>query len=332
MKYIDKIKELAKQNKKTIILPESNDIRVLKAANIITKENIAEIILIGNKEVITSFANKENINIDDIEIIDQNTYNLTDKIINDFYELRNNKGLTLEEARKIILENNIYFGCMLVKNNLADGLVAGANHYSKDVLKPALQIIKSKDEKSVSSFFIMDTPNKKYGTDGLFIFSDCGLIEEPTSIELADIAYQSSNSFKSLIGEEPITAMLSYSTNGSGSHKNIDKVKEAVEIANQKYPEYLIDGEIQLDAAIDEEIRKIKYPDSKIKGSANVLIFPNLDAGNIGYKLVERFANAASYGPLLQGLNKPINDLSRGCSVDDIIGVVAITALQSDIK
>jgi len=332
MKYIDKIIERVKLNKKKIVLPESNDIRILKAASIITNESIADIILIGNKEEIIMLADKENINIENIEIIDPNNYDLTSKFINDFYELRKNKGITIEDAKNIILNDNIYFGCMLIKNNLADGLVAGANHYSKDVLKPALQIIKSKDEKSVSSFFIMDTPNKKYGSDGLFIFSDCGLIEEPTSIELADISYQSSNSFKSLIGEEPVTAMLSYSTNGSGNHKNIDKVKEAVEIANQKYPEYLIDGEIQLDAAIDEEIRNIKYPDSKIKGSANVLIFPNLDAGNIGYKLVERLANADSYGPLLQGLNKPVNDLSRGCSVEDIIGVVAITALQSDIK
>ncbi len=330
MSFIEEIKTRAKNNITTIILPESMDIRVLKAANICQKEQIAKIILIGREEEIHSLASKENIDLSNIEIINPFNSDLTETLINDLYELRKEKGMTLEEAKRLLLEDYMYYACMLVKNNLADGIVSGACHSTANTLRPALQIIKTEDNcKLVSAFFLMIVPNCEYGYNGTFIFSDAGLEQNPTPDRLAAIAASSAKSFKLLTGETPITAMLSHSTMGSAKHADVDKVVEAVNIAKAEYPEYLIDGELQLDAAIVPEVAQMKAPNSKVAGHANVLIFPDLDAGNIGYKLVQRLAKAESYGPITQGIKKPVNDLSRGCSVDDIVGVVAITSVQA---
>lgn len=323
---IEKIIEKAKQNKKRIILTESNDNRVLEAAEVCYKENIADIILIGNKENIL----KNDPLLNNIEIIDPNNYELTEKYINDLFLLRKDKGLTIEQAKELILNDYMYFACMLVLDNKADGIVSGACHSTGNTLKPALQLLKTKEnEKLVSSFFLMEVPNCEYGLNGTFIFADCGLNQNPTSEELACITIQSANSFQKLTEKEPYVALLSHSTKGSAKHNNVDKVINTLNIIKEINPNYKIDGELQLDAAIVPEVAKIKAPNSIVAGKANVLIFPDLDSGNIGYKLVERLANAKAYGPLTQGIKFPVNDLSRGCSVEDIIGVVAITVIQN---
>jgi len=327
MSIIENIKERAKKNKRTIILPESMDERVIKAAEIILKEDIANIILIGNEETIKS--NFPNCDIEKAYIIDPKTYYCTEELINTLVELRKSKGLSYEEAKKLLLEDYMYYACMLVKTGRADGIVSGARHSTSNTLRPSLQIIKSNNtDNFVSSFFLMECPNKDLGNNGVFIFSDCGLVEYPTSYELANIAGMAAESFKLLVENEPKIAMLSYSTKGSVKREYVDKVIEATKLAHEKYPQYSIDGELQLDAAIIKEVAAMKAKDSEVAGNANVLVFPNLDAGNIGYKLVQRFANANAYGPITQGMAAPVNDLSRGCSVEDIVGVVAITSLQ----
>ena len=329
MNIIDNIKTKAKENIKTIILPETDDIRTLEAASKVLEEGFAKIILIGDVDKINSIASDNNINIEGIEIINPDTYENTNKLINEFYELRKHKNITLENATELIKNNYLYFGDMLVKLGYADGLVAGAVNSSANVLRAALQTIKTaKDSKVVSSFFIMDVPDCEYGANGIFLYSDCGMIQNPTSEELVEIAYSSSKSFKQLIGIEPVIAMLSHSTLGSSKHPDVDKVVKAVEIAKEKYPMLNLDGELQADAAIIPSVAKSKAPNSKVAGSANVLIFPDLDAGNIAYKLTERLAKAKAYGPITQGIAKPVNDLSRGCNSDDIVGVIAITCVQ----
>ncbi len=316
--YIDRIINEAKKDIKTIVLPEYMDERVIEAAKIIVKEHIANIILLGN------------VNIDGIKCINPSTSELTDKFTNELYELRKEKGMTLEKARELLLNDYMYFACMLLHDNMADGIVSGACHSTANTLRPALQIIKSrKDMDIVSSFIIMEVPNSNYGNNGLFVFSDIALVQDPTSSELASIAYEASKSYEEFIGGIPYVALLSHSTYGSAKHELVDKVVEATHIAREKYPNVFIDGELQLDAALVPEVAKIKAKGSNVAGKANVLIFPNIDAGNIGYKLVQRLANANAYGPITQGMNKPVNDLSRGCSVQDIIGVVAITSLQA---
>ena len=330
MNFIETIKERARQNIKTIILPETMDKRVLKAASICQKEGIAKIILIGEEEKINTLAKEENIDLANIQIINPFTSEKTDKLINDFYELRKAKGMTLEKARETLLGDFMYYACMLVKNDEADGIVSGACHSSANTLRPALQIIKTApDSELVSAFFLMVVPNCEYGYHGTFIFGDSGLEQNPTPERLAAIAASSSASIELLTETKAITALLSHSTKGSASHPDVDKVVEAVKIAKEKYPQYEIDGELQLDAAIVPEIAASKAPDSKVAGHANVLIFPDLDAGNIGYKLVERLAKAEAYGPITQGIKKPVNDLSRGCKTEDIVGVVAITSVQA---
>ncbi len=326
MKFIEKIKDQARKEKKKIVLPETMDERVLKAAKIITKENIAEIILLGNKEKVLT-AHPELINV---KIIDPLTSDLTEEFTQKLYELRKEKGMTLEEAKKLLTEDFMYFACMLVKENMADGIVSGACHSTANTLRPALQIIKTKkDAKLVSTFFLMEIPNCEYKEDGIYVFADCGLVQNPTREELASIAIDSAKSFENLTNEQACVALLSYSTKGSAKHADVDKVAEASNIAEQSAPAMLIDGELQLDAAIVPEVAKLKAKESKVAGKANVLIFPNLDAGNIGYKLVQRFAHADAYGPVTQGMAAPVNDLSRGCSVTDIVGTVAITAVQA---
>lgn len=329
MDFIEKIKLKAKQNKKTIVLPETMDNRILIAAKIILEEEIANIILIGNEEEII---NKDNY-LKKAIIIDPEKSTLTEEYINRLTELRKDKGITKDLATKLLLEDYMYYACMLVLDSKADGIVSGACHSSSDTLRPALQLIKTAaNTKLVSSFFLMDIPNCNYGNNGLFIFADCGLNQNPNAEELAYIAYNSAKTYQELVDDTPYVAMLSHSTKGSANHPDIDKVVNATKIAKEKYPEYKIDGEFQLDTAIIPEIARLKGVTSEVIGHVNVLIFPNLDSGNIGYKLVERFAHAKAYGPLTQGMAKPVNDLSRGCSIEDIIGVVAITAVQAQKK
>ena len=255
---------------------------------------------------------------------------MTEGLINDLVELRKNKGMTYEEAKKLLLEGYMYYACMLVKTGRADGVVSGACHSTANTLRPSLQIIKTKpDAMLVSAFFLMIVPNCEYGHNGTFIFADSGLEQNPDPEKLAAIAASSAESFKFLVQTEPKVAMLSHSTMGSAKHADVDKVVEAVRIAKEKYGQYSIDGEMQLDAAIVPSVAQSKAPNSDVAGHANVLVFPDLDAGNIGYKLVQRLAKAEAYGPICQGIAAPVNDLSRGCSADDIVGVVAITAVQA---
>lgn len=328
MSFIESIKERAKQNKKRIVLPETMDRRVLEAAEKIIREDIADIILIGKEEEIAE--NSKGLDISGAKIINPFTSDLTEELTLEFVEIRKNKGLTYDEAKKLLLEDYAYFACMLVKTGRADGVVSGACHSTANTLRPALQIIKTKPGTMlVSAFFLMVVPDCVYGNNGVFVFADSGLVQNPNSEELAAIAKSSAESFELLVGSEPSVAMLSHSTKGSASHPDVDKVVSAVKIAKERYPQYKIDGELQLDAAIVPEVAATKAPDSNVAGHANVLIFPDLDAGNIGYKLVQRLAKAEAYGPVTQGIAAPVNDLSRGCNVDDIVGVVAITAVQA---
>lgn len=328
MNFIERIKERARLNKKTIILPETMDRRVLEAAEQIIKEDIANIILIGKEDEIQNLGS--NLDLSKATIINPYTSELTNDLINYLYELRKEKGMTLEEAERLLKEDYMYYACMLVKRGKADGVVSGACHSTSNTLRPALQIIKTKPGvKLVSSFFLMVVPNCEYGENGTFVFADCGLEQNPDSEKLAAIAASSAESFKLLVEKEPIVAMLSHSSMGSAKHADVDKVIEATKIAKEQYPQYKIDGELQLDAAIVPEIGASKAPNSEVAGKANVLVFPDLDAGNIGYKLVQRLAKAEAYGPVCQGIASPVNDLSRGCSASDIVGVVAITAVQA---
>lgn len=329
MSFIENVKSKVKNDIKTIILPESNDIRVLKATQQILKEEFADIILIGNREQINKLAKENNLDISKAKIVDPKTSNKFSSYANSFYELRKAKGMTLDKAKEM-MNDNVYFGMMMVKQGDGDGLVSGACHSTADTLRPALQILKTAPgTKLVSAFFLMVVPNCEYGENGAFVFGDCGLNEYPDPEALSEIAISSTKSFEQLVGKEPKVAMLSYSSYGSAHSPLTDKVVEATKLLKEKMPELIADGELQLDAAIIPEIAASKAPGSPLKGEANTLIFPDLDAGNIGYKLVQRFAKAEAYGPLCQGIARPVNDLSRGCSAEDIVGVVAITALQA---
>ena len=329
-KIIDSIINRAKKDIKKIVLPESSDIRVLSAASVVNKEKIAEVILIGNEEKVNTLADDNDIDLTGIEILNPENSEYYEQLAEGLYELRKEKGMTKEQAYEIA-KDETYFGVLMVKYGLADGMVSGAIHSSADTLRPALQIVKTKPgTKYVSSFFLMETPYSKYQKE--YIFSDCGLIQTPSAEELSEIAIASNDTYKLLIGDNPKLALLSYSSHGSAKGEEIDRIKEALSLVNDKRPDICIDGELQVDAALDKDIAKLKAPESHVAGNANVLIFPNLEAGNIGYKLVERLGNANAYGPITQGLAKPINDLSRGCSAEDIVGVVAITAVQAAQK
>lgn len=329
MSFISAIKEKAKTLHKTIVLPEGHDIRVIEAARKITDEGFAKIILIGDRENIEKVAG--NINLSDIEIISPSASEKFESYAETFYELRKAKGITLEKAREI-LKDNIYFGTMMVKMGDADGLVAGSICSTADTLRPSLQILKTAPGvKLVSSFFIINVPNCELGENGMFLFSDCGLNVNPNEDELSEIAISSAKSWKSLTGFDARIAMLSYSTMGSAPLTDMtSKVINATKLVKEKAPDLKVDGEMQLDASIVSKVAAQKAPNSEVAGKANILIFPDLNAGNIGYKLVQRLAKAEAYGPITQGIAKPVNDLSRGCSADDIVGVVAITALQAE--
>ena len=327
MAVIDIIKEKAKADKKTIVLPESMDRRTWEAAEKILKEGLANLIIIGTPEDIGEHS--KGLDVSGATIINPQTYEKTQEYIDLFVELRKAKGMTPEKAKETILGDYAYYGCLMIKNGDADGMVSGACHSTANTLRPCLQVIKTKPgTKLVSAFFLMEVPDCDLGDNGTFVFADCGLNQNPTPDELAAIAVSSAESFQMLVGHEPKVAMLSHSSKGSAKHADVDKVVEATKLAKEMAPELALDGELQLDAAIVPEIGASKAPDSKVAGHANVLVFPDLDAGNIGYKLVQRLGKAAAYGPMCQGIAKPVNDLSRGCSADDIVGVVAITAVQ----
>lgn len=328
--FLEKAKRLAKENLKTIVLAEGEEIRVIKAAATILNEGFANLILVGNPDTIKEKA--EGLDISKAEIINPETSDKFDDFANAFYEMRKAKGMTEEKARET-MKNPLYFAVMLVKQGFADGMVAGSINSTANVLRPSLQILKTAPgTKVVSAFFLMVVPNCDLGENGTFVFGDCGLNEYPTAEQLAEIAVSSANSFKALVDAEPKVAMLSYSTYGSAKSEHVDKVTEATRLAKELAPELKLDGELQLDAALIPEVGKLKAPESTVAGQANVLIFPNLDAGNIGYKLTQRLAKAEAYGPLTQGMAKPVNDLSRGCSAEDIVGVVAITCVQAQMQ
>ena len=323
--FLDSIISRAKADKKTIVLPEGADPRTLEAAQRILADGIANLIILGDRAAIEASGR----NLQGAQIVDVATYEKKAELAEQLAEIRKAKGMTLEEARAKV-EDVLYLGVMIVKAGLADGMVAGACHSTGDVLRPSLQILKTAPgAKLVSSFFVMCVPDCAFGAKGTFLFSDCGLEVQPDAERLANIAVSSARSFASLVGQEPIVAMLSHSSFGSAKNDDAAKVVEATRLAKELAPELALDGELQLDAAIVPEIGASKAPGSAVAGHANVLVFPDLDAGNIGYKLVQRLAKAEAYGPITQGIAAPVNDLSRGCNADDIYGVVSITCVQA---
>ena len=331
MSFIEGIKEQARKVRRTIVLPESEDERVLRAADEAIKENLADLILLGDPEVIHADEKKYGLDLSKVKIVDPQHCDKFEHYAEVFTELRKKKGMTIEKARETLLADKTTFGVMMLKENDADGLVSGACHSTANTLRPALQILKTAPgAKLVSGFFVMDVPNCEYGENGVFVFADCGLNQDPDSQQLADIAADSAKSFKFLVKADPKVAFLSHSTKGSAKHALVDKVVKAVEIAHHDYPDLVCDGELQADAAIVPEVAAKKAPGSPVAGHANVLIFPNLDGGNVGYKLVQRLAKAEAYGPMQQGIAKPVNDLSRGCYWQDIVGVIAITSVQAE--
>jgi phosphate acetyltransferase len=330
MKLSQLIREKAKKNPKIIVLPEGEEPRMIKAAKTIINEGFASLILLGREESIKSKARELGVELpNEIKIINSKDSKKLKEYAESYYQLRKNKGVSSDEAYKL-LENPLYFGALMVYHDDADGLVAGSVNATGDVFRPALQTIKTAPGINiVSSSFVMVVPDCPYGEKGIIVFADCALNPEPNAEQLADVAIASAATGKALVGFEPRVAMLSFSTKGSGKHPLIDKVIEATKIAKEKRPELLIDGELQADAALIPSIGERKAPNSKIAGKANVLIFPDLNSGNIAYKLIERLAKAKAIGPISQGMRKPVNDLSRGCSADDIVNVVAITVLQA---
>lgn len=331
MAFIDEIKKKARAVKKTIVLPESMDRRTWEAVETVLKEDIANVVVLGTPEEVE--ANSKGLEVSGATVINPNTSDKLDEYVDALVELRKNKGMTPEEARRLLTTDYMFYACMMLKSGAADGVVSGACHSTANTLRPALQIVKTKPgSKIASAFFVIDVPNCEYGENGTFVFADCGLNQNPNPEELAVIAVSSAESFRFLVGAEPKVAMLSHSSKGSAKHADVDKVVEATRIAKELAPELKLDGELQTDAAIVPSVGASKAPGSDVAGQANVLIFPDLDAGNIGYKLVQRLAKAEAYGPMLQGIAKPVNDLSRGCSASDIVGVVAITAVQAQMQ
>lgn len=328
---VSQLKEKAKKLGKTIILPESEDERVLRATEIILREGIAKIALVGNEEEIKERAKKIGVILEGAIFYDPNNCKTIDEMSEMLRKRREKKGMTFETAKATLLSDPRFFGAMLVQDGRADGMVAGSNSPTAHVLRAAILVIGPKEGlKTVSSSFIMVTNNVNYGDNGVFVYSDCGVIPNPTAIQLADIAISSAEKARLTAGiKEPKVAFLSFSTMGSADGESVKKVREAIEILKDKNIDFEFDGEMQLDAAIVPEVGKLKAPNSKVAGQANVLIFPDLNSGNIAYKITQRLAGAKALGPLIQGLAKPVHDLSRGCSVDDIVEVVALTAVES---
>lgn len=330
MNLLDSLVEKAKADKQRIVLPEGTEKRTLTAADQLIRDGVAEIILLGNREEIEEQAQQLGLeNTNRATIVDPKKHEKKELYANLLYELRKKKGMTLEQAVQLV-EDPLFLACLMIKNGDADGEIAGAQNTTGDVLRPALQIIKtSPGVKVVSGAFLMFTQTPQYGENGTLLFADCAVMPNPTAEELASIAVASAETMRSLVGVEPKVAMLSFSTKGSATHEMIDKVSEATRLAKEINPSFLIDGELQADAALVESVGISKAPGSAIAGKANVLVFPSLESGNIGYKLVQRLGNAEAVGPVLQGMAAPVNDLSRGCSVEDIYKMVAITANQA---
>jgi len=330
MSALEKIKAKARQNVKHIVLAEGTEPRTVQASARILAEGVARVTLVGPAEEIKKVASQYQVDLTGVGIEDPAVSAKTAPYAQLLYDLRKSKGMTLEEADKLVRQNTLYFATVMVKSGDADGMVAGAINSTGNTLRPALQIIKTAPGISVvSSCFLMELPDKQYGDDGVLVFGDCAVIPNPTVDELAAIAIASASTGKELTGMEPKVAMLSFSTKGSATHELVNKVQEATKKIKELAPDLNVDGELQADAALVESVGKLKSPGSTVAGKANVLIFPDLQAGNIGYKLVQRLAGAEAIGPIVQGLAKPVNDLSRGCSVDDIVSVVAITAVKA---
>lgn len=320
--FLQRMKDAARVDKKTIVLPEGEDLRTIEAAEKIVAEGLADLVILGDPS---------QVKVDGVRVIDPRTAEKHDEYAAKFAELRAKKGVTLPEAMEQ-MNDATYFGTMMVKMGDADGLVSGACHSTANTLRPALQILKTAPgTKLVSAFFIMCTDKEEYGERGTLLFADCGLNIDPTADELSEIALASAHTWTRFMSDEPKVAMLSFSTMGSAKGEVPTKVQEATRIANEKEPGLALDGDLQLDAALVRSVADLKAPASRVAGGANILVFPDLESGNIGYKLVQRFASAEAYGPVLQGIAKPVNDLSRGCSSDDIVGVVAITAVQAQM-
>lgn len=330
MTLLEQIKQKAQERFKTIVLPEGTEERTLKAVEILAREKIANPILIGEESAVKAKAQQVGANISGVEIINPVNAPFYDDFVEKFYEMRKAKGMTPEKAKQTLLDP-LYFASMMVKFGKADGEVAGAINTTGNVLRPALQIIKTaKGISAVSGAFIMIVPNCELGDNGIMVFADCAVTPNPTAEQLAEFAFVSAETARSLCGiKEPVVGMLSFSTKGSASHELVDKVAQATEIAKSRWPELLVDGEFQADTALVAKVGQSKAPGSAVAGKCNVLVFPDLQAGNIGYKLVQRLAKAEAIGPILQGMDKPVNDLSRGCSVEDVVNVVAMTAVRA---
>lgn len=331
MSVLGEIRNRAAKLNKTIVLPEGSDDRIVEAAAIANKERIARIILLGNPEETAKKAEANGWDLTGVEVLDHLQSDKMESYVNEFTELRKNKGMTVEKAAEI-LKDPLYFGVMMVKMGDADGMTAGAVNSTSDVLRPALQIIKTAPGiPVVSSCFIIEMPDTRFGANGVFVYGDCGVNPDPDAEQLGAIAVSTAQTMKQVVGYEPVVALLSFSTKGSAEHPRIDKVREAVRIAQKMAPHFLIDGELQGDAALVESVARSKAPGSKVAGKANVLVFPDLDSGNIAYKLTQRLAGAEAVGPICQGLAKPVNDLSRGCNAMDVVNAVAVTVLQSEL-
>jgi phosphate acetyltransferase len=329
MSVLKDIRERAAKHNKTIVLPEGYDDRIIEAAEMITKEGVAKVILLGKPEEIERKALANGWDLSGVKVIDHLKSDKMEAYVKEFTELRKSKGMTVEQAAEI-LRDPLYFGVMMVKMGDADGMTAGAVYATGDVLRPALQIIKTAPGiPVVSSCFIMEMPDTSFGANGAFVYGDCGVNPDPDAHQLGAIAVSTAMTMKQVVGYEPIVALLSFSTKGSAEHPKIDKVREATRIAQEMAPHILFDGELQGDAALVEDVAKSKAPGSKVAGKANVLVFPDLDSGNIAYKLTQRLAGAQAVGPLCQGFAKPVNDLSRGCNATDVMNAVAVTVLQS---